>query len=129
MAEVIYAEYLQSRQWKAFRLKAIRYHGKSCMMCGIKEVPYFHVHHLTYERLGCEKIKDVVVLCEVCHNEVHKTGFVIKPNVKKKKQARAFNRIRKDNVKTKKEKEDLLAWFQKSVSDDYVERKKLSTGK
>lgn len=78
-----YSEYLKTKHWKAFRLKALKHHGKVCMMCGIKEVPYFHVHHLTYERLGCEEFKDVVVLCEECHNQVHKTGFIIKPNMMK----------------------------------------------
>lgn len=77
-----YDEYLKSKHWQSFRLKAILHYGKKCLMCGTKEVPYFHVHHLTYENKGREKLKDVVVLCEICHNEVHRTGFVIKPVVK-----------------------------------------------
>ena len=30
------------------------------------------LHHITYERLGKEKLEDVVVLCNKCHNSFHK---------------------------------------------------------
>lgn len=83
MAGAEYAKYLKSDHWIKFRLKALKHHGKKCMMCGEKEVLFFHVHHLTYANLGKEKLSDVVVLCEECHNQVHKTGFVIKPQIKK----------------------------------------------
>jgi len=83
MAGAEYTKYLKSEHWQRFRLKALKHHGKQCMMCGIKKVPFFHVHHLTYKNFGHEEFADVVVLCEICHNEVHKTGFVIKPQVKK----------------------------------------------
>jgi hypothetical protein len=31
-----------------------------------------HVHHYTYERLGCERDEDLVTLCETCHSELHR---------------------------------------------------------
>lgn len=118
-----YSQYLKTRHWKAFRLKALKHHGKVCMMCGIKEVPYFHVHHLTYERLGCEEFKDVVVLCEECHNQVHKTGFVIKPNMMREEkkdfiECRDWSKRKlrgRGRKRTDTEVADILKWFESSV--------------
>jgi len=104
MAGAEYTKYLQSRHWQSFRLKAILHYGKKCMMCGIKEVPYFHVHHLTYVNLGHEKFKDVVVLCEECHNEIHRVGFVIKPVMKKVVKKKFVDRRNKRNEKKKPRK-------------------------
>jgi len=101
MAGVEYTKYLQSSHWIRFRTKALLHHGKRCMMCGIKEVPFFHVHHLTYKNKGHEEFKDVVVLCESCHNEVHKTGFVVKP-VMKKSVKKKFVKRRDKRIEEKK---------------------------
>lgn len=141
-----YSEYLKTKHWKSFRLKALKHHGKVCMMCGIKEVPYFHVHHLTYERLGCEKFKDVVVLCEECHNQVHKTGFVIKPNMMKEEKkdfiecrdwSKRVPRGRKRGgpsvlqchkewlAKQESRGKELLKWFSESVSDEFIKNNNL----
>jgi len=29
------------------------------------------VHHITYERLGCERAEDVVTVCDICHSQIH----------------------------------------------------------
>lgn len=116
MAGAEYTKYLQSRHWQAFRLKALRHYGKKCHLCGTKEVPYFHVHHLTYERVGEEKLSDVVVLCEECHNEVHRTGFVIKPVMKKATKKHFVNRRNKGSkAKKKSSQKELLEWFRNSM--------------
>lgn len=129
-----YSDYLQSRHWKSFRLKAIKHHGKKCILCGIEEVLFFHVHHLTYKNLGHEKLTDVVVLCEACHTEVHKTGFVINPRQQKKRNVNRFKATRKSPEvksridKTEKEKQ-LLSWLKNSVSDKYFEPHELGAYK
>jgi hypothetical protein len=33
--------------------------------------PQWDVHHLTYERLGCEEFEDLELLCCMCHNLEH----------------------------------------------------------
>ncbi|MCK9327351.1 MAG: HNH endonuclease [Bacteroidales bacterium] len=146
MAGAEYAKYLQSRHWQAFRLKALKHYGKKCHLCGIKEVPYFHVHHLTYERLGKEKLSDVVVLCEECHNEVHRTGFVIKPHLMKEEKkdfierrdwSKRKPRGRKRGgpsvlqchkewlAKQESKGKELLKWFSESVSDEFIKNNNL----
>ncbi len=50
-----------------------RAHGK-CERCGKKYSRRnweAHVHHLTYERLGDERLDDVRVLCLECHGKQH----------------------------------------------------------
>ena len=124
-----YSEYLKTKHWKSFRLKALKHHGKVCMMCGIKEVPYFHVHHLTYERLGCEEFKDVVVLCEECHNEVHRAKFVIKPQIKKAVKNRFIanrDRRRKPGKRNRTDTEvaEILEWYKNSVNKTAAPQRK-----
>lgn len=33
------------------------------------------MHHLTYERLGCEWLTDLVALCKDCHEQEHDDEF------------------------------------------------------
>lgn len=65
-----YSEYLKSSLWQASRK---RYHEnggrKSCLVCGKRR---YHLHHLTYTRLGRELPGDLVPLCPSCHERVHR---------------------------------------------------------
>lgn len=50
-----------------------------CEYCGNNEEfkqitdgsEYFQLHHLTYKNLGCEKKKEIIILCEDCYRLVH----------------------------------------------------------
>ena len=64
-----YSDYLKSPHWLATRKDAMNYHGHKCADCGATGL--LEVHHLTYERLGCEKMKDLLVLCGTCHRIRH----------------------------------------------------------
>ena len=66
---VDYREYMQSKAWKSKRLAAIKYHGSKCAVCGSQRS--LQVHHLTYERLGHERMTDLEVLCKGCHGLEH----------------------------------------------------------
>ena len=44
-------------------------HGKKCALC--PRTHELNVHHLNYERLGHERVEDVIVLCVRCHNDLH----------------------------------------------------------
>lgn len=35
----------------------------------------FHVHHITYERRGWERLEDLVLLCPECHEMIHARGL------------------------------------------------------
>jgi len=65
-----YSAYLLSDHWKAKRQEAFKYHGPACHECGATES--LVVHHMTYRRLGREKMKDLRILCGPCHRLYHK---------------------------------------------------------
>ena len=64
-----YHDYLQTERWKEFRKTVLEHYGKKCCRCGREA--WLNIHHLTYERLGCEKLSDVIVLCKECHMAEH----------------------------------------------------------
>lgn len=67
--DVDYNEYLRSPEWKAKRELVIKRCNGVCEEC--LEAKVDHVHHLTYVRLGHEKLKDLQGLCKACHQEKH----------------------------------------------------------
>lgn len=66
---VDYKAYLKSKRWLAKRLKLFAVRGRACEQCG--STVTIHVHHKTYERLGNEKLNDLMVLCKACHDVIH----------------------------------------------------------
>jgi len=66
-----YPEYLQSAHWARMRSIARYRAGWQCQRCGNEEGRRLDVHHLTYERLGCEEDTDLIVLCSLCHALEH----------------------------------------------------------
>ena len=65
----IYADYLQSEQWKNLRGKVLRRADGVCEACG--DAPAAQVHHLTYERVGREMLFDLAAVCLECHAKAH----------------------------------------------------------
>lgn len=64
-----YLEYLQTEHWKQMRDMALFQAKNRCQLCnGDKGL---QVHHRTYERLGCEDLSDLTVLCGKCHEAFH----------------------------------------------------------
>jgi len=57
--------YLRSAHWRARRARAIARAGGSCERCG--KPGRLEVHHVTYERLGRERDRDLRALCHRCH--------------------------------------------------------------
>lgn len=73
-----YKLYLNSRYWKQFRRRLLLEANWTCQECGKidpardkQRGSRLQVHHLTYERVGKERKKDVVVLCSACHASRH----------------------------------------------------------
>jgi 5-methylcytosine-specific restriction endonuclease McrA len=64
-----YQTYLRSEHWQTMRRLALEYAENSCQLC-CSPSP-LHVHHRSYERLGREKLSDLIVLCEGCHRRFH----------------------------------------------------------
>ncbi len=54
-----------TKHWRAIREQALRRDGNKCTKC--EETNKLHIHHLTYENEGKEKLEDVITLCHSCH--------------------------------------------------------------
>lgn len=70
--KTIYAVYIISPEWQAKRLEFFDcslFEG-TCAACGTIPDSY-NIHHLTYTRLGEEKLEDLVALCGRCHVSLH----------------------------------------------------------
>lgn len=75
-----YKKYMQSKAWHHKRQEKFRKVGHICEMCGNPEST--QIHHLTYERLGHEKLKDLMVVCESCHECIHYDDLAAKQHMK-----------------------------------------------
>ncbi|MGL5712626.1 MAG: HNH endonuclease [Paraclostridium sp.] len=66
-----YDDYINSYEWKILRRQVIRRDLKRCRNCGTNR-KQLHVHHLTYERFGNERLDDLMTLCVDCHRYIHR---------------------------------------------------------
>lgn len=73
-----YREYLESHTWQATRLRRLRlcewngYGWCRCEKCRTwTHQSQIDVHHVSYERLGRERMSDLDVLCRSCHAAAH----------------------------------------------------------
>ena len=62
-----YELYLQTDHWVRLRERKLKQSGYRCKVCKKKDT--LQVHHKTYERRGREKLKDLEVLCDECHEK------------------------------------------------------------
>lgn len=69
LREMPYAEYLKTEHWHQVREAAFKMHGCRCFVClaslGLE------IHHITYDRKGCEPPEDTVPLCPEHHQIQH----------------------------------------------------------
>ena len=71
-----YAQYMDSAAWRIRRSNWIAHEeyvtGKPvcCAVCADEE--WDDLHHLSYDRLGDERHEDLVALCRVHHDELHR---------------------------------------------------------
>jgi 5-methylcytosine-specific restriction endonuclease McrA len=68
-----YVEYLKSPRWKKKRERSLAFAERRCQICGSRK--HLEVHHNTYENLGHEKLRDLIVLCDDCH-ELYRSKMV-----------------------------------------------------
>ena len=64
--------YLDSPEWRALKTKRLVIAQNKCECCG--SIYLLQCHHTTYERLTCEHIEDVRILCggsDGCHQKIH----------------------------------------------------------
>jgi hypothetical protein len=69
-----YQRYLASRGWAVIREKVRKRARNRCERC--HNGPMQGVHHLTYERVGAERLDDLQAVCNPCHEFLSaKTDF------------------------------------------------------
>ncbi len=61
-----YGKYLKSARWDNLRKFMYNRAGYRCQLCGEKK-ERLNVHHNSYDNIGNESEKDLIVLCESCH--------------------------------------------------------------
>lgn len=83
LRSIPYGDYRQSRWWRRRRELFVETSKGTIgvMFCAIctnrarwdhPEIEIrFHVHHLSYEKLGAEADNDLMLLCNACHNFLH----------------------------------------------------------
>jgi len=71
-----YNEYLKSKHWLKKKIKYFQSYKKrtknkkkQCECCGKKST--VQLHHKTYDRIGKEKLTDLMYACKKCHEEIH----------------------------------------------------------
>lgn len=73
-----YSEYLRSEHWLQTRNLALQRAGYRCQLCGSDRE--LQVHHNSYQNLGNEADRDLIVLCDRCHTR-HSEALEIPPTV------------------------------------------------
>jgi hypothetical protein len=61
-----YNLHIRSAQWRNTRKTLFKMRGKRCEVCG-SSASQLELHHLTYERMGRESAKDLLIVCPDCH--------------------------------------------------------------
>ena len=68
-----YVEHLMSDKWKQTKLTRLLIDNFKCQQCNKPiTAETSHCHHITYQNLEDEGMKDVVSVCPQCHNDIHK---------------------------------------------------------
>lgn len=70
-----YDEYINSHpRWQSVRKARSDFDGGRCVIChkDLHDRPY-QTHHLHYQRLGHERMRDVITLCAQCHKDFHQS--------------------------------------------------------
>lgn len=71
---VKYHDYIKKHpRWQKVRQTRLKFDNYKCVVCqrDLRGEPY-QTHHLTYQRLGRERIRDVVTMCDSCHHTFHR---------------------------------------------------------
>ncbi len=95
-----YKQYLKTRHWKSIKQAVFESRVYECTKCGVGK--NLHIHHLTYDRVGKERLSDLIYLCETCHSEVHSKYKLDKVITKKQYIKRKKSKKTKKKVKIKR---------------------------
>jgi len=92
-----YQEYLRTPHWREIRTDKLIKARWVCEECKRGEYGIqLDVHHLTYDRIGNERMSDLKVLCHDCHEKVHENGFVPKKTMSDKEIENEIEKIERE---------------------------------
>lgn len=60
--------YLRTWHWRTLRRRVLEKYDYKCAVCNGRA---YDVHHKTYDRLGRERMSDLMVLCRYHHTKAH----------------------------------------------------------
>lgn len=67
-----YDKYLLTEEWTTLKATRLMIDDFKCQQCDISiTMKTSHCHHVSYIRLGNEKLSDLLSLCPSCHNKIH----------------------------------------------------------
>lgn len=68
-----YGQYMRSEEWQEKRQAVLRRDKYRCQWTGKSARPgdHLNVHHLTYIRVGCEDLADLITVCRSAHAAHH----------------------------------------------------------
>lgn len=69
LRDMPYRDYLETEHWGKLRNQVLTRDAHQCRDCGSRR--NLHIHHLTYVRLGRERLDDLLTLCKGCHEVRH----------------------------------------------------------
>lgn len=72
-----YLEYLQTDHWREMREKILVRAKYQCECCGTYDRAGLDIHHLNYDRLGAERLDDLLALCNTCHRKIHSLEILV----------------------------------------------------
>ena len=72
-----YKTYLESQHWqdlkkKYYKSKLVKKINNKIVCFSCEQSKPLSLHHKTYKRMGNEKLNDLVLLCQDCHDLAHK---------------------------------------------------------
>lgn len=119
----VYRAHLKSAKWRKLRKAKLDASHGQCERCGS-----WHgrreVHHKTYERLGDERIEDLLVLCTDCHAAEDKIRAADGKRRSEQALSAAIYNNGRDTYMTKKYGEDWeLYHYDSDEYDEWIERK------
>ena len=72
LSKEFYVSHLMSEKWKQTKLTRLLIDDFKCKQCNKPiTAETSNCHHITYQNLGDEGMKDVVSVCPKCHNDIH----------------------------------------------------------
>jgi 5-methylcytosine-specific restriction endonuclease McrA len=70
-----YLNYMKSKKWRNLRIRVAKRDRFICQRCHRYTPKGFNIHHLSYERLGNERLSDLILLCPKCHKKTHRKSY------------------------------------------------------